>query len=130
MFWIFLDLSCGEGSFVVIPRQLLSGSCRNCGVVSILLLPFMLPLMERSLIGLRGVFVFSRLTRVCDGDGRRVVVANEVSDGGDDGQLDGAEGAEDDGPEVGWLLAGCPAAVANGPGPESGRCGGGHCWVL
>lgn len=63
-------------------------------------------------------------TRVCLGDGLRVVVAEAVPDGRDDGHHDGAGAAYDAGPEEGGTLARCPAPVAEGLLPEEGRSAG------
>lgn len=59
-------------------------------------------------------------TRVCDGDVRGVKIAEVSSDRRNGEDLDGAEGANDDGPEVGGTLASRPAQVVEGLGPESG----------
>lgn len=62
-------------------------------------------------------------TGVGDGNRRRINVAKVVSDRRHDGHGDGTGGADNDGPEEGGTLAGCPAAVLEGGRPEerSGR---------
>jgi hypothetical protein len=65
-------------------------------------------------------------TGICEGNWRRVEVAERSPDWRHDNHGDGTEGADDDGPEVGGLLARRPAQVAHGAGPESGGYRG-HC---
>lgn len=59
-------------------------------------------------------------TRIGDGNRRRINVAKVVSDRRHDGHGDGTGGADNDGPEEGGTLAGCPAAVLEGGRPEEG----------
>ena len=67
----------------------------------------------------------SRRTRTGVGHGNRgrIDVAKVVSDRRHNGHGNGTSSADDDGPEEGGTLAGCPAAVLEGSLPEerSGR---------
>lgn len=74
----------------------------------------------------RQCFPWAGRNGICEGNRRRIVVANSSSDGRDDNHHDGAHGSEHDGPEVGGLLAGCPLDEADGVGPESGCDGDDH----
>lgn len=64
-------------------------------------------------------------TWVCVRDRLGVNVAKVVSDGRTDGHSSRADATNDDGPEDGRSLAGCPGAVLERGGPEV-RCGGRH----
>lgn len=58
--------------------------------------------------------VRKKRTGIGDGNRRRVDIAEHVADGRDDGHQDRTGGSDDDGPEEGGTLAGCPAAVLEG----------------
>lgn len=62
-------------------------------------------------------------TGIGDGNGRSIDIAKVVSDRRNNWHGDGACCADNDGPEEGGTLAGCPAAVLEGSLPEerSGR---------
>lgn len=66
------------------------------------------------------------LTRICHGHVRGPLVAQPPQSRGHGEQDDGAQGADDARVEVGRALAGGPAQVAEGTGPES-RARAGHC---
>jgi hypothetical protein len=66
-------------------------------------------------------------TGICEGNRWRIVVADGSSDRRNNHHHDGAHGSKYDGPEVGWLLAGCPLDKADGVGPESRCDGDDHC---
>lgn len=68
-------------------------------------------------------------TRICEWDRRCVEIAECSPDWRHNDHRDGTEGANDDGPEIRWLLSRRPAQVAQGAGPESGGYGG-HCEVV
>ena len=61
-------------------------------------------------------------TRVCERDGRRIVVAQTAADWRHREEGDGAEGGDEARPEVGGPFAGRPAEVADGAGPEARCC--------
>lgn len=56
----------------------------------------------------------NRHTGIGDGNRRRVDITEHAADGRDDGHQDRASSTNDDGPEEGGSLAGCPAAVLEG----------------
>lgn len=58
--------------------------------------------------------VRKKRTGIGDGNRRRVDIAQHVADGRNDGNQDRTGGTDDDGPEEGGTLAGCPAAVLEG----------------
>lgn len=67
-----------------------------------------------------------RPTGIRDGNGGRVDITKPAAQGRANGHGEGASGADDDRPEEGRLLAGCPATVLEGRGPEHWR-GHGFC---
>jgi len=66
------------------------------------------------------LFPGTRGDGIGDGNGRSVDIAKVVSDRRNNWHGDGACCADDDGPEEGGTLAGCPAAVLEGSLPEEG----------
>jgi hypothetical protein len=66
-------------------------------------------------------FEFGERTGVGHGNRGRIDVAKVVSDRRHNRHGNGTSSADDDGPEEGGTLAGCPAAVLEGGLPEEGR---------